>query len=137
MTKDKPIVFHTKHRAKFQEIDPFGHLNNVHYLSYFNEHRWMGLREHLNLGMADASKLPFAFYTKRVEINYMRPIFGDEEFEIKSWLDSQSEFECIVKAQIIKGSSVVSDFQMQLVCVDSKTGRKQPWDQEFMRKFYE
>lgn len=137
MTERKPIVFHTKHRAKFHEIDPFGHLNNVHYLGYYNEHRWTGLRERLNLGLQEASKLPFAFYTKHIAINYLRPIFGDEEFEIKSWVDEQTEHECTVKAEIYKNGSVVSNFQMQLVCVDAKTGRKQPWDQIFMNRFYE
>lgn len=137
MTGPKPILFHSKHRAKFHEIDPFGHLNNIHYLGYLNEHRWIGLRHHLGLGLAETSKLPFAFYTKRVEINYLRPIFGDEEFEIKSWVADLSESECTVEAQIHKGEKLVSDLKMQLVCVDVKTGKKQAWDAEFMRRFYE
>src|SRR5258705_10880877 len=45
-----PIRFRSTHRARFEEIDPFGHMNTVHYLAYFLENRFIGLRDiHIDL----------------------------------------------------------------------------------------
>jgi YbgC/YbaW family acyl-CoA thioester hydrolase len=137
MENRKPVIFKSTHRATFHEIDPYGHLSNIHYLAYYNENRWIGMREQLKLGMREISKLPFAFYTSKIEIKYLRPILGDEEFEISSWVDEQGETDCTVRATIHKGDRLISEFAMNLTCVDGKTGKRQPWDQDFMNQFYQ
>src|SRR5690606_35399168 len=80
LNSSKPIVFETRHRAKFEEIDPFGHLNVNHYLSYFSENRFAGQREVLGLYIRDLGKLTFAFHTVKCELEFKCPVFLDDEF---------------------------------------------------------
>jgi acyl-CoA thioesterase FadM len=40
-----PRICRTSHRASFLVLDPFGHMNTAHYLSFFLEHRFSALRE--------------------------------------------------------------------------------------------
>jgi len=37
--RGEPLVFKSTHRAKFHEIDPFGHVNTMNYVAYYNENR--------------------------------------------------------------------------------------------------
>lgn len=133
----KPIVFHTTHRAKFSEVDPYGHVNTQHYLAYFLDHRFTGCRENLGLDLKEIGKLPILFPTTSVTIDFKRPILGDEEFSIESKVVEVSEQKCIVECSMTKSNKdIASTCRFEFTCVDKKTGKTTPWPAGFIDRFF-
>lgn len=133
----KSIEFVSTHRAKFHEIDPYGHVNSQHYLAYFNENRWTGMREKLGLSFKDIANLPNAFYVRRQEIDFLRPLFADDEFEIRSRVVGHTESECTVTAEMFARGKLIAKCRWELVSADAKTGRRRPWDEGLINRFFQ
>src|SRR6476659_3885632 len=81
-----PIVYKTTHRIRFAELDPYQHMATVHYGGYFVEHRMCGLRENVGWDLKTLGTLPFMIWIKRMEIDFLRPAFGDQEITITSFV---------------------------------------------------
>lgn len=136
--KQIPIIFETKSRAKFSEIDPFGHVNTQHYLAYYLDHRFTGLREVLDLGLVNISKLEVIFVVSNVSINFLRPLYGDEEFKITSFVSQKEDTQCLIEATMTNSrDKEVSTCNIQLTCIDKKTNKVTPWPEAVIGKFYE
>ncbi len=63
----QPLVFETKQRIRFREIDPNGHLNMANYLIHYTDHRFEGMRRYLGLDYKAIAALPVAFHIRRDE----------------------------------------------------------------------
>jgi acyl-CoA thioester hydrolase len=138
MTFGKPILFETKHRAKFEEIDPFGHLNVNHYLSYFSENRFEGQRRMLGFYIKDLAKTPIAFHTAKIEMEFKAPVFLDDEFTILSWIDNVGTSSCQIKSELKDArGTLCATAQFAMVCVDKKTAKSAPWPEDFIGRFFE
>jgi YbgC/YbaW family acyl-CoA thioester hydrolase len=133
-TNKRPVTFNTRHRARFSDIDPYGHVNANHYLSYYIDHRFVGMRETLKWDLAILSKLRAAFVMKRVEIEFLSPLFADEEFEISSEISAFKERTCSVNLTMrkLEGMKEVSYCRMELACVDRKSGAPIDWPAEIL-----
>jgi len=134
----KPIQFKTTHRASFQEIDSYGHLNTLHYVSYFLSHRFTALRERFELDMKSISELEIAFYTKNLEVAFIRPILGDQLFAINSLVSEKGDGDCKVSCEMLDSKDrTLAKCVMHLVCIDKNTGKPTKWPEGFMDRFYE
>ena len=133
----QPLIFKSTHRAKFSEIDPHGRMNNEHYLSYFMDHRFTGLRESLGWDLKTISKFPVLFVVSEVQISYIKPVMVDQEFQITSHVESFEESTCLVLCTMNSKSTVHSKCKIQLTCIDQKSQKVTQWPKDLTAKFYE
>ena len=137
MSAKTPVQFKTQHRSKFFEIDPYGHMNTNHYITHFLEHRFTGMREFIGYDLAALNRLEVAFFTRRLDVEFVRPIAGDESFHIISSTASVGESDAVVVGEAVKeNGKVATKYHLEMVCVDKTTGRPMPWPTHVIDKFY-
>ena len=132
-----PIIFETKYNPTFADLDPFGHMNNEVYVSYFMRHRFDGLRERLGLDMSAFAKLPFIFVIKSLKVDYLKPIVGDREFTVTSHAETFGGAVAEVLCEMKTGDKVNATCRFELVCIDKATMKPMDWPEEFTAKFFE
>ncbi len=72
---------------RFQDCDPFGHLNNARYLDYFINVREDHLAEHYNLDIYERQKqLNINWVISKTKITYISPVFFREIISIRTSL---------------------------------------------------
>ncbi len=80
LLKNPPVV--EKIQVRYQDLDPYGHVNNALHAVYFESLRmayWRRLAEELNLGPLDAGDIPGARYViAEATVRYKAPIFLDD-----------------------------------------------------------
>ncbi len=133
----QPIVFKSTHRAKFSEIDLHGHMNNEHYLSYFMDHRFIGLRENLGWDLVTIAKLPVLFVVNNVNISYLKPVKADQAFQISSHVEIFNESTCTISCTMGDEKNIYSKCEMKLTCIDQKSRQVSEWPKELISKFYQ
>jgi len=72
---------------RFQDCDPFNHLNNASYINYFMNHREDQLLEHYNIDIYRmAQKTGISWVSNSNQIAYIKPVFLMEKVKIESQL---------------------------------------------------
>lgn len=91
-------ILASKAKIRFQDCDPFNHLNNSKYLDYFINAREDQVKEHYGLDifeMIRAEKIGWVVATN--QIAYLQPAFTMETVTIKSQLIHFSEKSLLVE----------------------------------------
>ena len=131
-----PKIFHSVHRAHFSELDLYGHMNSEHYLKYFLNHRFHGMREN-DLDLQKVMDLPIAFVIRKTEIDYIKPIYGDKPFSIASFISELKNItalaNCTMKDQ---EGELLSTCKMHLVCLDKKSQKPTKWPKGLFEKYF-
>ena len=130
------IKFSSKHMVSFAEVDPFGHMNSQHYLSYYNAHRFEGNQKLINLSLREISKWPIIFPISEITIKYIKPLFAGDEFEIESYISSVNDTSCEIFMEIKKNQNVISQANATYVCVDKATGTRSSWPDDTIERFF-
>ena len=134
----KPILFETRHRVRFREVDPYGHMNMAYYVAYYSDHRFEGMREFIGLDFKGIDALPVAFHIRSVEVEYLRPLVADQEFVIRSSVVELKRTQCVVELKMTdKDEQVVSTCRMRIGCIDKATGRICAWSDGLMERFFQ
>lgn len=135
----KPKVFRTQHRCTFLELDPYGHMNTVPYLTHFLNNRFHGMREFIGMDYKRIVQLPVFIVTQALSMQFIRSVFADEELEIRSWVDSWGGGDCVVKAEMVKTAvgKVAALAEMTFCCVSRETGKTTAWPAELEDLFFE
>lgn len=82
-----PKVLESKTKIRFQDCDPFNHLNNSSYINYFMNHREDVLIENYNLDIYKKAKLEGKSWVSSTnQIAYLKPSFLMETVVIESQL---------------------------------------------------
>jgi acyl-CoA thioester hydrolase len=81
-----PIVYRSTHRIKFSELDPYDHVNTGQYATYYVDHRMEGLRDYAGWDLKTLATLPFMVWVRRIEIDFLRPVRGNQEITISSFV---------------------------------------------------
>lgn len=132
-----PIIFETRHTVRFREVDPYGHMNMAHYLTYFSDHRFEGMKTFIGLDYREIDALPVAFHIRNVELEYLRPLFADQDFTIRSFVSELKHGQCYVDFEMLDGDSqVVSKCKMRIGCIDKTSGRPCIWPKGLMERFF-
>ncbi len=119
---------------RFHDCDPFGHLNNAHYLDYMLNAREDHLKEYYNLSLQDFYSKGFGWVVAAHEIIYVRPSSYGEKVCIYSSL-SEAASEYLLAELIMADESekkIKAVLWTKLVCVGVQTKRKQNHPEEFM-----
>lgn len=86
--------------VRFNDCDPFGHLNNSKYIDYFLNAREDHLREHYDIDLKKWAEKGWAFVVSAHEIRYVRAATYNESVVIRSaligWGDSWLQVEMVM-----------------------------------------
>lgn len=81
-----PIVYRSTHRIEFSELDPYDHVNTGQYATYYVAYCMEGLRDYAGWDLKTLATLPFMVWVRRIEIDFLRPVRGDQEITISSFV---------------------------------------------------
>ena len=133
-----PIVFETRHRIRFSDLDPYNHVSTAKYATYFVDHRMEGLRDNIGWDMKALAALPFMVWVRRLEIDFIRPARADQEITIRSFVREFRGPDALIECTMVDaGGKDLSRCQMTVACVDKDTNRAKDWPADAMALFYE
>ena len=133
-----PVVYKSTHRIKFSELDPYNHVRTAIYSAHYVDHRMNGLREHVGWDLKTLEKLPFMVWVRKMEVDFLRPVVGDQEITIMSFVrefrgpDAHIEYSMVDEA-----GRTVSRCLMIVAYVDKSTKRAKDWPANTMALFFE
>ncbi len=94
-------VLESKTKIRFQDCDPFNHLNNGSYIDYFMNHREDALIEHYNIDIYKMAKtLGKSWVSSSNQIAYLKPAFLMETVAIESQLIKSTDSELYVEMRM-------------------------------------
>ena len=137
MPTSVPIVFETRHRIRFSDLDPYNHVSTAKYATYFVDHRMEGLRDNIGWDMKTLAALPFMVWVRRLEIDFIRPARADQEITISSFVREFRGPDALIECTMVDaGGKDLSRCQMTVACVDKDTSRAKDWPADAMALFY-
>ncbi len=99
--KQIPILVKSKTKIRFQDCDPFNHLNNGNYINYFMNHREDQLIEHYDIDVYKLAKSEGkSWVSSSNQIAYLKPAFLMETVAIESQLIQFSESNLLVEMRM-------------------------------------
>jgi acyl-CoA thioester hydrolase len=134
----KPIVYKTVHKVTFSELDPYNHVSTGNYAMYYTDHRMEGLRNYVGWDLKTLGTLPFMVWVRRMEIDFLRPLQGDQEITITSFVREFRGPDALMECQITDtNGKVASRCLMTVAHVDKSTNRATDWPPDRMALFFE
>jgi acyl-CoA thioester hydrolase len=134
----KPIVFESRHRIRFSDLDPYNHVSTAKYATYFVDHRMQGVRDRLGWSVEQLGALPFMVFVRRLEIDYVRPVRADQEVTITSFVREFRGPDALVECRMVDAAGKeASRCFMAVAYVDRQTIRAADWPADVAALFYE
>ena len=133
-----PIVFKTTHRIQFSDLDPYNHVKTGMYATYYVNHRMEGLRNTTGWDLKTLGTLPFMVWVRRMELDFIRPVRGDQEIAITSFVREFRGADALIECTMVDSAGkVVSRCLMIVAHVDKETNRATDWPLDRMALFFE
>lgn len=133
-----PIVFRTTHRVRFSELDPYNHVSTGRYATYYADHRMEGLRDSIGWDLKTVGALPFMVWVRRMEIDFIRPVWGDQEITITSFVREFSGPDALIECTMVDATGkALSRCLMTVAHVDRATNRATDWPPDVVALFFE
>jgi acyl-CoA thioester hydrolase len=133
-----PRIFKSVHHMRFSEMDPYGHMNTTHYLTYFLEHRFECMRKQLGWDLKTISEMPQAFLTVSAKVDYLRPVRPDQEFEITSYLNAAGTTKVQLLGEMkLADGKIAAKLELIVVCFDKASQRVIHWPPGLVELFVE
>jgi len=133
-----PVVFTSKLRVAFADLDPFHHVGTAVYARYFVDHRTNGLRDFVGWDLKTLAQLPFMTWVRRMEVDFVKSAVGDQELTLSSFVrefrGSDAYIECTMADET---GRVLSRCLMIVACVDRRTRKPMDWPAEAASLFFE
>src|SRR5512138_1159646 len=97
-----PIEMDTVTAIRFQDCDPFGHLNNARYVDYFMNARQDQLAEHYNFRLFEHGKeMTEGWVVSRSYVAYLAPAGMAEEVRIRTRLIDFTQHRLVVEGLML------------------------------------
>lgn len=133
-----PLIFKSTHRIRFSDLDPYNHVSTAKYATYYVDHRLQGLRDHVGWDLKSLAAFPFMALVRRLEIDFIRPVRGDQEITITSFVREFRGPDALIECSMVDGAAKeVSRCLMTVAYVDKGTNRAADWPREVMAQFFE
>ena len=133
-----PKIYKSTHRIKFSDLDPYRHMRTAMYGAYYVDHRMDALREQAGWDLRTLERLPFMTFVKRLDIEFIRPVVGDQEIGIASYVREFVGPEAHIECSMTDATGgVVSQGHMIVAYVDKQTNRSADWPAEVAALFHE
>ena len=101
------------------ECDSYNHVNNANYLNYLEYARYEYLKD-IGFDYDNAIKNGYGTYISRIEIDYKKPAFTDDELVIKSKPIKKGAVSGTISQQIWREEDLIIDAKVTWVFVNSK-----------------
>lgn len=133
-----PIVYKSTHRIKFSDLDPYNHVRTAVYSAYYVDHRMDCLREYIGWDLKTLAKLPFMLWVRRIEVDFLRSVVGDQEISIASFVREFRGPDANIECNMVDDAGKnVSRCLMIVACIDKNTNRAMDWPVEMTALFFE
>jgi len=106
-------------KVRSYECDSYNHVNNANYLNYLEYARWEFLKD-IGFDYEKAFKSGYGTYVTRIEINYKKPAFTDDELVIRSWPVKKGAVSGTIAQEIWRGEDLIVEAKVTWAFVDSK-----------------
>lgn len=133
-----PKILESKTKVRFQDCDPFNHLNNGRYLDYYINAREDQLVDHYDLDLFKIIKeQALGWVVSSSQVSYIKPVFTMEELIIDSKLIQFSPKHLVVEARMWNtGKTTLKSFcWLSFVHFNLKTNKVQQHSSDFMELF--
>ena len=137
--KNPPVV--EEIQVRYQDLDPYGHVNNALHVVYFESLRmayWKRLAEDLHLGPLEAGDIPGARYViAEATVRYKAPIFLDDTLLGAASIPTVGNRSYVMEYELRVGESfedgrVVAEGESAQVFYDPQTGEVKPRPEWFL-----
>lgn len=99
--KDLPKIVTSQTKIRFQDCDPFNHLNNGSYINYFMNHREDMLVKYYDIDIYNMAKtIGKSWVSSSNQIAYLKPAFLMETVTIESQLVQYTNSELCVEMRM-------------------------------------
>jgi acyl-CoA thioester hydrolase len=137
MTLDAEAVREPESLAqiRFQDCDPFGHLNNARYIDYFMNARSDHLAAHYGLQLyAQGQAAQASWVVKQTQVAYLRPARPAEYVRIRTRLVHYDETGLVVEGLMLDqdGRQLKSVAWIEFTYVSLATGRPTRHSQDWL-----
>jgi acyl-CoA thioester hydrolase len=124
----------TFYTVRFNDCDPFSHLNNSKYIDYMLNAREDHLSQFHQIDLGDFHKRGFGWVVTNHEIQYIRPAAYNEKVAIQSDLIETGDSHLLVEMRMYdeSGNTIKAILWTKFTCVNIKTGKKQVHPADFM-----
>ena len=106
-------------KVRTYECDSYGHVNNANYLNYLELARYEFLKD-VKFDYPAMIEAGYGIYIARVEIDYRKPAFTDDDLEIRSWSIKKGAVSGILAQEIWRGDDLLVEAKVTWAFVDSK-----------------
>ena len=106
-------------RVRTYECDHYNHVNNANYLNYLEYARYEFLRD-IGFDYIKAIEAGYGIYIAKIEIEYKKPAFLDDELVIKSRSIKKGAVSGVLSQEIRRGDDLIIDAKVTWAFVDSK-----------------
>lgn len=133
MEKEYSKILESKALIRFEDCDPFGHLNNGRYIDYYLNAREDQVREEYGLDIyAMAKTTGKVWVVASNQLAYLREVKFMETVRIKTCLRWFSDADMLMEGQMIdnKTGAIISIIWTRFAYIDIRTGKKVNHDQE-------
>jgi len=101
------------------ECDSYNHVNNANYLNYLEYARYEFLKD-IGFDYDKAFKAGFGTYISKIEVDYKKPAFTDDELVIKTKPIKKGAVSGTLEQEIRRGEDLIILAKVTWVFVDSK-----------------
>ena len=106
-------------KVRTYECDANGHVNNAHYLNYLEFARYELLKD-VGFDYIAVTKAGYGVYVARIEIDYKKPAFTDDDLLIVSWPVKKGAVSGVIMQEIRRGDDLIVAAKVTWAFVDSK-----------------
>lgn len=134
----RPAVYTSTHRIRFSDLDPYRHMRTAMYSAYYVDHRMEALRVQAGWDMETLERLPFMAFVRRLDVSFIRPVIGDQEIRISSFVREFAGPDAHIQCTMTdRADKVASEALMIVAYVDRTTRRAGEWPHDVMALFEE
>ena len=119
------------------EIDYNGHVHQSAYLDYLLFARVDQMQRCYKMPIEEFFKRGLSWATKSLSINYLKPLFMNERFIVRTWIEALDEKSVNVRFQILKAKqeAIAAEGESTYVLVNAKTGKPAALPADIKEKF--
>ncbi|RZU54060.1 (3S)-malyl-CoA thioesterase [Krasilnikovia cinnamomea] len=124
-TPTTPVIYDGTIDVRFSDLDAYGHVNAKNYVDYVATTRLRFLDERMPVSSAEIIRRGYAFYLRKSEITYRRPITGLATLHISSFSERLDGAQLAVRFDIRSADRSVlhSDGTLTYTIVALSTGK--------------
>jgi acyl-CoA thioester hydrolase len=122
--------------ARFQDCDPFGHLNNARYIDYFLNARQDQIAQYYNLRIYELG-MQASWVIRKTQIAYVRPVVAMEEVLVRTRLIHFDETSLVVEGTMLdkEAKHLKSLIWFEFVYINLSSGRPEKHPDNLMSLF--